>query len=239
MRAGADAVLVLLPLVGVLLWGGFAHADGGSTGHRRVVARASTAAPPRGSTPQTQGGLTAGERQSLAQGQTVSRPSAFRQGGGSYVGGVSYQIVRASPPEVLAALLTVELLPRLLPRTKRARRVAGAQSGARVELVQGNRWVDATYTVVLARDGDDSVRFRLDGTRPHDIEDVWGYFRAQPFGESHTLVTVAVALDVGDGLVRMLFEDRIQRVILSAPAQIRDFLEPWVMAAVTTEEVAH
>jgi hypothetical protein len=52
-------------------------------------------------------------------------------------------------------------------------------------------------------------------------------------------VTVAVAVDVGDGLVRMLFEDRVQRLILSAPAQIRDFLEPRVMAAVRREEVVH
>jgi len=231
MRVRADTVLVLLALAGALSWSGLAHADGSATGHRRAASARPAAVQSRRSPPRTYGGLTAAERQALAHGQTVSRPTAFRHGGGRYVGGVSYQVVRASPPEVLSALLTVELLPHLLPRTKRARQVAGAGSGARVELVQGNSWIDATYTVVLAREGDSSVRFRLDGSRPHDIEDVWGYFRAQPFGESHTLVTVAVALDVGDGLVRMLFEDRIQRLILSAPAQIRDFLEPRVMAA--------
>jgi hypothetical protein len=232
MRVGADTVLALLPLVGVLLWGGFAHADGGSSAERRAAPGRSMAGP-------TRSGLSASERHALVQGQTVSRATTFRQRGGSYVGGVSYQVVRASPPEVLSALLTVELLPRLLPRTKRARRVGRAHSGARVELVQGNSWIDATYTVVLSRDGDDAVRFRMDGSRPHDIRDVWGYFRAQPFGDSHTLVTVAVAVDVGDGLVRMLFEDRVQRLILSAPAQIRDFLEPRVMAAVRREEVVH
>jgi 2-methylcitrate dehydratase PrpD len=36
--------------------------------------------------------------------------------------------------------------------------------------------------------------------------------------------TVAVALDVGPGVVRMLFEDRIQRTILSTPQKIRDYL---------------
>jgi hypothetical protein len=148
------------------------------------------------------------------------------------VGGVAYQLVAAPPLEVMTALLTVPELPRILPRTKRARLIDARAGQARVELVQGNSLIEASYTIVLEHDaGGDSIRFWLDSSRPHDILDVWGYFRAEPFGASRTLVTVAVALDVGDGLVRLLFEDRIQRVILSAPRQIRDYLEPRVLAS--------
>jgi hypothetical protein len=156
----------------------------------------------------------------------------MRRHGGSYVGGLSYQLVRASVPELITALLTVDQLPQLLPRTKRARLVDSSGGRARVELVQGNSLVEATYTVYLERDADPPVvRFWLDPSRPHDIRDVWGYFRVQPFGATRSMVTVAVALDVGDGLVRWLFEDRIQRVILDTPRHIRDFLEPRALAA--------
>jgi hypothetical protein len=176
--------------------------------------------------------LTSAERRALLGGHTVTRPIRFEQGSGRYVGGVAYQVVPATPQEVLATLLTVPELHRILPRTKQARLVDVQARGARVELVQGNSVVEATYTVRLEHEPTlGVVRFWMDRSRPHDIEDVWGYFRVQRLSQGHTLLTVAVALDVGDGLVRWLFEDAVQRVILSAPRQIRDYLEPRVLAA--------
>jgi hypothetical protein len=171
------------------------------------------------------------EREALGAGQTVERPMRFGQGGGRYVGGLAYQVVPAAPQQVMAALLTVPELPRMLPRTKQARLVGAHGNATHVELVSGNSLVEARYTLRLEPDPTHGkVRFWLDRTRLHDIADVWGYFRAQPYGEGHTLLTVAVALDVGDELVRFLFEDRIQRIILSAPRQIRDYLEPRALA---------
>jgi hypothetical protein len=174
--------------------------------------------------------LSDAERERLLSGDVVSRPMAFGRGEGRYVGGVSYQVVRASPAEVLAAFGDVGELPRMLPRTKAARLVDVTRRGARVELTQGTRLVDTTYTVLLRRAGASQLSFRLDPSRPHGIRDVWGWLRARPLGEGRTLVTVAVALDVGPGLVRTLFEDRIQRVILSTPRHIRDYLEPRALA---------
>jgi hypothetical protein len=118
----------------------------------------------------------------------------------------------------------------MLPRTKRATLVDVQGSVARVELVQGNAVVESAYTVHLARTAPGEVRFRLDPSRPHGIKDVWGYFRARPFGKNKTLVTVAVALDVGPGLVRLLFEDKIQRLALETPRHIRDYIEPRALA---------
>jgi carbon monoxide dehydrogenase subunit G len=165
------------------------------------------------------------ERARLLSGETITRPIALERGEQRLVGGVSYQLVNASPAEVLAALMDVSSLPGALPRTKSAKLVDTSGRSARVELVQGNSIVEATYTVHLVRESEDLLRFWLDGTRPHDIDDVWGYFRVKPFDGERTLVTVGVALDVGPGLVRMLFEDRIQRVILATPGHIRDFVE--------------
>src|SRR5688572_4932572 len=75
------------------------------------------------------GGLSPADRATLDAGDTVARPMVFERGGGRYVGGVAYQMVRATPEEVLSALVKASELPRLLPRTKSARLVGTAKGG--------------------------------------------------------------------------------------------------------------
>ena len=175
--------------------------------------------------------LTADERDVLLSGATVARPLEQERDGARWTGGIAYQVVRATPSEVLSAIESVESLPAVLPKTKAASLVGVEGGDAFIELVQGNDVAQARYTVRLRRAGEHELRFWLDGSRPHDISNVWGYFRAEPFAPGRTLVTVAVALDLGPGLARLLFEERIQHVILDTPRQIRDFVEPRAVAA--------
>lgn len=175
--------------------------------------------------------LTGAERSALVAGRTVGRPLRFARGDGSYVGGVAYQVVRATPGEVLRVLADVAAWPAALPRTERAELVSSDGRSARIELVQGKSPFVVKYTLHLEQNvKGDGIRFWLDPTRPHDVKDVWGYFRVQAFGNEFTLVTMAVALDLGPGLPRMLFEDRVERAILRAPAKIRAFVEPRALA---------
>lgn len=172
-------------------------------------------------------GLTHAERRALLMGDTVARPLVFERHAARYVGGVSYQLVRASPRAVLSALSDVKELPFMLPHTQAARELGRSGRKARIELRQGNGLVSATYTIrACVRWERGEIRFWLDPSRPHDIDDVWGYFRVQPFDAARSLVTVAVALDLGPGLARLLFEGRIQDAILATPGRIRDFIEP-------------
>ncbi len=174
--------------------------------------------------------LTVHEREALHAGGMVSRALRFAAGGGKYVGGVSYQVVDARPELVLAALSDVSNWPEALPRTKTARLVGSQDGLSRVELVQGGTFVDARYTVVLQRADAGTIRFWMDPSQPHDIRDVWGYFRVQGLPGGRSLITVGAALDLGDGLTRMLFEDRIASMLLRAPSQIRQFVEPRALA---------
>jgi hypothetical protein len=161
----------------------------------------------------------------------VSRPLRFVQQGGRYVGGVSYQVVDARPEMVLAALSDVANWPEALPKTKSARLVDSANGVSRVELVQGSTLVDARYALMLERASDgETIRFWLDPSRPHDIRDVWGFFRVQSFPGGRSLITVGAALDLGDGLARALFEDKIAHMVLHAPQKIRAFVEPRALA---------
>ncbi len=166
----------------------------------------------------------------------VSRPMRFDTAEGHYVGGVSYQILEARPEAVLAALSDVTNWPEALPRTKSARLLDSSHGLSRVELVQGSGPVDARYAVVLEKAGDgETIRFWLDPSRAHDIRDVWGFFRVQPLPRGRSLITVAAALDLGDGLARLLFEDRIATMLLHTPRQIRAFVEPRALALLTSE----
>jgi hypothetical protein len=173
------------------------------------------------------------ERAALASRSLVSRPFRFSRGeDGFYVGGVSYQVVRAEPREIILALASPDSLPRALPATESATLLSSGGRTAHVELVQGKAPFLVRYTVVLeqAEDGN-TIRFWLDPTRPHDIRDVWGFFRVEPFGRGESLVTMGAALDLGSGLTRALFEDRVERVILRSPAHIRSFVEPLALAS--------
>jgi hypothetical protein len=177
--------------------------------------------------------LSASERDALTAGHIVSRPVRFERSPSQiYIGGVSYQVIKASPAEVRAALLDLEALPQVLPRTKRATLVENSGARARIELTQGGGMFEATYTVHLAQNAErDELRFWMDPSRRHDVKDVWGYFRVRPFGPNHTLLTVAAVLDLGPGIVRMLFEDSIQKLILGAPWNVKKYVEPRAFAA--------
>jgi hypothetical protein len=187
-------------------------------------------ASPLGATPRLRASLTATERRALDSGRLVAKALRFAQGDGRYVGGVSYQVVAARPELVLAALSDVKNWPDALPRTKSARLLDATGGLPRVELVQGGSFVDARYTVLIERTETDTLRFWLDPTRPHDIRDVWGFFRVQPLPGGRSLVTVGAALDLGDGIARMLFEDKIESLVLGAPLKIREFVEPRALA---------
>jgi hypothetical protein len=172
--------------------------------------------------------LNRSEREALLAGEVVARPMRFDTESGSYSGGVSYSLVKAPAAAVLAALSNADTLPQALPHTKSARLIDVSGGLARVELVHGG---STTYTVRIERSAAHSeLRFWLDPSRPHDISDVFGFFRVEPFENGKSLVTVAVALDLGPGLTSMFFSDAVQRSVLSTPGRIRVFVEPRAVA---------
>jgi len=174
------------------------------------------------------------ERQVLTSGGRVERPLSFTPGRGSYVGGIAYQVVHRSPEAVLSALLEVRHLSEMLPRTRSARLVSSEPGRARIELEQGQAPFVARYTIVIERaPGGDELRFWLDPSAPHDIKDVFGFFRVRPLGQGDSVLTVGAAVDLGQGLFTGLFEPRVQAVVLHSVTKIRDFMEPGRMALVS------
>jgi hypothetical protein len=176
-------------------------------------------------------GLSAEQHQTLRAGGRVEQFVALDRGGKRYVGGVAYVLVRAEPGQVFEVLNEVSTLSDVLPKTRSTRILDRSGSRVRVELEQGNSVVSTTFTVFFELEPPDSsldprvVRFWLDPSEPHSIDDVWGFFRATRYDDQHSLVSVGALVDLGPGVIRMLFEERIQRSILRTPNRIRDTVE--------------
>jgi hypothetical protein len=92
---------------------------------------------------------------------------------------------------------------------------------ALLEVTHATPLLQAAYTMRLHRRGRE-VRFWIDTTRPHDIEDAWGFLRVEPTADGRSLVTYGVLVDMGGGLLRDLFEERVRRAALSLPERLRD-----------------
>jgi hypothetical protein len=184
--------------------------------------------------------LTPAENASLERGETVERPQALHLKGGRYVGGITYTVISASPDQLDSLFEDVSAYPHILPYTKTARLVGREGRDLLVWLREGTALVDASYTIHVHRDpgladaqgeprGPRIVRFWVDQTRPHGIEDASGFFRYEPIapsasGEQRLLVTFAIWVDIGSGIVRSLFEGRIQRIVLTVPQHLRTFV---------------
>jgi hypothetical protein len=157
----------------------------------------------------------------LLRGDSVARTQEHHRGSRRYVGGVAYKILDATPEDLAALLDDVGDWGRFLPKTRDARRVGAIGDDPLVQITHGSALVQVGYTLRVHRDGS-SVRFWMDATRPHDIEDVWGFFRAEPMGDGRTLVTYGILIDMGDGILRDMFESRVQELALEVPDRVRD-----------------
>lgn len=168
--------------------------------------------------------LDAHEVSRLERGDTVIRPETVSRGDHHYVGGVTYTVLDGTTADLDAVVDDVASWSKVLPMTRRARLVDTHGADRFVELSQGNAIVSANYTLQLRREGN-VVRFWLDPSRPHDIDDAWGFFRFQPFtaenGEAKGLLTYAILVDVGPGIVRELFEEKVRTVMLSVPQRLK------------------
>jgi hypothetical protein len=177
------------------------------------------------------GGLTPEQHQTLRSGGRIEELLELDRQGKRYVGGVSYALVRAEPRQVFDVINQLHTLSDILPQTRNTRIIDRSGNRVRVELEQGNSMVSTTFTVFFQLEppegGDDMhvVRFWVDPSLPHSIDDAWGFFRATRYDAQHSLVSVGALVNLGPGVIRMLFEQRIQRAILRIPKRIRETVE--------------
>lgn len=174
--------------------------------------------------------LTPVEIDRLGRGETVVRPSMLHVDGRRYVGGVTYTVLEATPDDLLALVEDEASYLEVLPRAKFAQRIRSRDPHILVEMHHGNALIDAAYTLRLEKDpADTRIRFWIDPTRPHDVEDAWGYFRyanlpSSSAGAPRLLLTYGVLADLGAGALRSLYEDRVKAAMLTVPQRLRKYI---------------
>jgi hypothetical protein len=161
----------------------------------------------------------------LARGETVTFEKTVDNDQRRYVGGVTYTIIPATPEQLSRLFEDIPAYTEVLPATRSARLVGKSGPDFWVELRQGNSLFQSQLTLVLRHEPDGkTIRFWLDTTRAHGIEDAWGFFRVEPLPDVGTgprvLLSYGALLDVGPGLVRELFESKLRRLMLSVPERI-------------------
>lgn len=167
--------------------------------------------------------LTSVETDRLLRGETVVRSQELDRGARHYVGGVSYQVLDAAPGDLEAIVDDVATWRRFLPKAREVQRVGALEGDDLVEFTHGSTLLSVGYTMRFHRDGN-VLRFWVDRSRAHDIDDAWGYLRAEPLPDGRTLLTWGILIDMGPGLLRNLFESKVQAMALTVPARVRDVL---------------
>lgn len=172
------------------------------------------------------GSFTPEERRRLLAGELVRRSITRTERGARYFGGTSWERVRAPSDEVWRTVLDIRHYPRLIPGVVEARVVQDDGSDRLVFLRHRYSFIHAAYFVRMHIDqASHTVRFELDRSRPHDVEDGRGFLSVAPFRGDESIVTWGVLADVGSGLVTGMLEPLLYDWILRVPWCVRGKIE--------------
>jgi hypothetical protein len=174
--------------------------------------------------------LSQEEIERLERGEVVTHPDTLKQDGRRWIGGVSFAIIDAPPSEVGDVLENVDNYREILPRVRELRWIAISRAGdAIVELEQGTSLAHGRYTIGIRRErephGAEMVRFWIDGRFRRDIADARGWFRLEPIPGDRTLISYVIMIDLGPGLFKRLFEDKIRNSALRPPLLVRRYFD--------------
>lgn len=166
------------------------------------------------------------EEQRLREGQLVVRPTEVVRGNARLIGGLSWQLVQASPERVWRALSDVHTYPRFLPAVEEAKFIEHSGREQRLFIRHRMGFITASYFVLAAPDGAKGrMRFRLDRSRPSSIQEAFGEIRVTAFSQSKSVVSLAILADVGDGLLAGLVRSNIHEWMLRMPEELKKFVE--------------
>lgn len=169
--------------------------------------------------------LTADEEKRLSRGEVVKRTFDVELPRGDYIGGLAYVIISAPPVDVLTALVEPSSYQHIFTLTQEARLEAKDGEDLIIYLRQGGKKVSGEYSVRARRESQSLVRFWLDPSRPHDIGDLWGFFRMDPYPGGKTLLTYGALLHLEFGVIKLLFQEKIRTYALETPDRLRIFVE--------------
>jgi hypothetical protein len=143
---------------------------------------------------------------------------------GDYLGGISYALIPAPAADVTRVLHDPATYSAILPMTMEVKVLSQDDRDMRVFFRQGSKLGSAGYVLLVRRESAGLIRFWLDPSQPHEVADLWGYFRVRPYQPRASVLTYAALLRLDPGLVKLLFSETIRRYALSTPGLVRDYV---------------
>lgn len=160
----------------------------------------------------------------------------FHEHDGEYVGGTVHLTIPAPARDVAAVLADPESYRWFLPRVLDLRKLGQEGPDQLVEVEHGTSIVRGRYTMRVRAESDARLkshlfRFWVDRRYPHAVDNAWGWFLLWPCGGDRTLLAYHIRIDLGPGVVRMLFEERIRKAALTAPQKLAALVNSRLEAA--------
>jgi len=171
------------------------------------------------------------ERALLSRGELVRRNTSRREGANHFVGGTSWQRVRAPIDRVWATVRDPSAYSRLIPSLDEAR-VVEERGGTRIVRMHHTYGIgEAAYFVRMRVDDErHEMRFELDRSRPHDIRAGRGFLSLTSY-RGDTIVAWGMLADVGAGVLQQVFGPFLNEWLLLPPRCVRDDVEPGRVSA--------
>jgi hypothetical protein len=139
---------------------------------------------------------------------------------GSYFGGLAYQRIDATVDEVMTLGSDPASYTSILYATHEARVLSRRGRDVQVYLRQGEGLASVSYVVLVRRESENLIRFWLDLSQPHDLDDGWGFLRAEPWPKQlgGLVVTWGVLMRIDAAPLKLQFSESLRRYAMETPS---------------------
>jgi len=190
--------------------------------------------------------LTREEEMRLASDVPIRVPLDLDLPQGSYFGGLEYLRVDATVDEVMTVAGDPGSYTSILYATREARVMSQSGRDMQVYLRQDLGGISVSYAMLVRREAANLIRFRLDPSQPHDLDDGWGYLRAEPWSEPpwfgrwktpeppsvgkrktsepHSIITWGLLLRIDATPLKLHYSEQIRRYAMLTPRLIAETL---------------
>ena len=166
------------------------------------------------------------EAEQLRAGKLVVRPEQRTLRGAHLLGGLSWQLIRATPATVWRAMTDVHAYTQVLPAVEETRLIDMVGPTQRVFVRHRLGFITGSYTVGLTQDPKHGrIRFRLDRNFPSSIRDAWGEISVTGYANQQSVVSLAIMADLGEGLFVGLVRSNVHEWMLRVPEQLKRYVE--------------
>jgi hypothetical protein len=175
--------------------------------------------------------LTQDEHRRLASFSPIRVPLDLDLPQGSYFGGLVYQKVPCTVDELMTVAGDPGSYASILSHTLEARVLSRSGRDVQVYLRQGEGAISVSYVMLVRRETSNLIRFWLDPSQPHDLDDAWGFLRVEPWSKPpwlqmveapgpRSVITWGLLLRIDERPLKLQFSEGIRRYAMETPVLV-------------------